>query len=179
MKLSSPIRFKIEFNSKVITNVSGPEGQTTFVAPVTNPRPKIYVVLDNNRPIYIGATNQPIRSRLRLGFEADGNNGYRGYLWRHSLTKAEIDIWLVTVEEEDIQSMTHDPSIKRALGNAERLRDIVIETVEAEAAMLIRQEYDRWPEYQSEIHFHQSGDIHRQAAQQIVSHYRSTSCPTG
>ena len=112
------------------------------------------------------------RIGLRLGFQANGNNGYRGYLWRHYLTEAAIDIWLVEVEDRDVEEMRHDPSIERALGDLKRLRDIVIETVEAEAAVLIRQEYGQWPRFQSEIHFHQSGEIHRQAAQQIVDHYR-------
>ena len=177
MRLEQPIRYGITFDSLRITGVNGPDGRNTFVAPVTNPGPKVYVIVDRGRPIYIGATNQPIRNRLRLGFQADGNNGYSGYLWRHSLTDAEIDIWLVTVEDEDVESMRNDPSVERASGNEQRLRDIVIETLEGEVAFLIRKCSGQWPKYQVEIHFHQSQETHRQLATEIVDHYRSPRWP--
>ncbi len=46
-----------------------------------------------------------------------------------------------------------------------------IETVEAEVVFLIRQRTDQWPKYQTEIHFHQSNNAHRAAAQAILNHY--------
>jgi hypothetical protein len=178
MQLSKPVRYWITLNSERITSVKGPAGESTFVSPATNQGPKLYVVSDGENPVYVGGTKQPIRNRLRLGFQANGSNGYRGYLWRHYLREAAIDIWLITVEHKDIRSMKDDPSIRRAMGNKERLNDIVIETLEAEVVLLIHQAYGHWPEYQSEIHFHQSQDTHRDAARKIVSYYRSAKCPT-
>jgi len=37
---------------------------------------------------------------------------------------------------------------------------------------LIRQESGQWPEYQTEIHFHQSTSLHRAIARSILNHYR-------
>ena len=172
MRLAAPIRYHICFNPREITSVAGPNGETKFVAPVSNPGRKLYVVCSEAMPIYIGATNQPIRNRLRLGFQAHGNNGYRGYIWRHYLTQAALDIWRVQVEQRDIDDMQNDPTIQQARGNIERQMDIVIETVEAEAAFLIRQEYGQWPRFQQEIHFHQSVGAPSRAAVEVVNHYR-------
>lgn len=172
MDLQPPIRYHITFNPDQIIEVIGPEGQGNFVAPVANPGTKFYVVLDGEVPIYVGATNQPIRSRLRAGFQANGNNGYRGYLWRHFLAEADIDVWLATVTDVDVESMVNDPIAQLPLADHARVLYVIIETVEAEVALLIRQEYDQWPRFQSEIHFHQTSDVLRQAAEQIFNHYR-------
>lgn len=160
--------------------IKSENGKPHFSKPTTEKStPKLYLIFEGEEPVYIGGTKQPIGNRLRLGFQANGNNGYRGYLWRHFLTEARIDIWLLKVDDEDIVAMKDDPSMIRDNGLKERQKDIVMETVEAEVALLIQQRYGRWPRYQSEIHFHQSGDVQRRAAWEIVNHYRSQSCPTG
>ena len=46
-----------------------------------------------------------------------------------------------------------------------------IETVEAEVVFLLRQKLCQWPEYQTEIHFHPSGPVHRELARRILLHY--------
>ncbi|WP_305809178.1 hypothetical protein, partial [Staphylococcus epidermidis] len=48
-----------------------------------------------------------------------------------------------------------------------------IETIEAEVVYLIRQA-GQWPRFQTEIHFHPSGDEHRQWALTIAETYDLT-----
>ena len=69
--------------------------------------------------------------------------------------------------------------IQRESGCRKYLRDIVIESVESEVVLLIRQEIGQWPEYQSEIHFPQTPDAPRKKAAEVVNNYRSALCPTG
>ena len=183
MQLSKkPHSYQIAWkNSEEVPRVvDSDNGRPHFSKPATEKStPKLYLIFEGEEPVYIGGTKQPISSRLRLGFQANGNNGYRGYLWRHFLTEAKIDIWLLKVDDGDVDAMKDDPSLVRAKALVrakdlkERQKDIVMETVEAEVALLIQQKYGHWPKYQSEIHFHQSGDVQRRAAQQIVNHYRS------
>ena len=176
MELTGPARYRIKFDPQEITRVIGPDGEKTFVSPATNRAQKLYVVLDEDEPVYIGGTKQPIRSRLRLGFQANSNNGYRGYLWRHFLTQATLEIWFLSLNVGDIEEMANDPSIVRAKklkATEERMKDIVTEAVESETALLLQQRLGHWPKYQSEIHFHQSILRHKEIAEQIVSHYRS------
>ena len=93
MQLSPPIRYMITFNSQEITSKSGPKGEATFVSPVTNREPKLYVILDNDAPVYVGATVSSIGSCLGSGFR-----DRRRYEWRHHLRSADVDIWLLNGE---------------------------------------------------------------------------------
>ena len=86
-------------------------------------------------------TSQAIRSRLRQGFDAVGLHGYHGYQWKHP-KEAWIWIWCF-------------PG-----GCPEH-----VETIEAELVFLIRANTDRWPEFQTEIHFHQSSEAQRRTAE--------------
>ncbi len=45
-----------------------------------------------------------------------------------------------------------------------------IETVEAEVVYRIRHA-GQWPQYQTEIHFHESKRVHRDVAASILGHY--------
>ena len=121
----------------------------------------------------MGKTTEPIATRLRDGFSTDGHKGYKGYLWRHYLEKATIDIWILTLKDKDFEALGDDPNMKRAKEKCDdnKMREIVIETVEAEVVFLIRQISGQWPKYQTEIHFHQSLDAHREIAKKIVNHY--------
>ena len=75
--------------------------------------------------------------------------------------------------------MTHAfVDIWRLDGEIANCKDVE-KTVEAEVTFLIRKLFGQWPKYQTEIHFHQSDDEHRNAAKMIVDKYRSASCPTG
>lgn len=150
MLMSGPFKYRIQFDVNRIISVEAPDGGTRFSGPANERVPKLYVVSNDSRPVYVGVTKQPIRTRLRLGFQSDSGHGYHGYAWRHHLRQANVDIWLQ----------------KQSDGNMAE-----IETVEAEVVFLIRQVFDQWPEHQTEIHFHPSDEITRQVAMGIVDHY--------
>ena len=173
MRVCKPIRYWIEFNPERITSKKGPTGEPKFSYPATSKKPKLYVISDGENPFYVGATRRPIGERLRSGFQADGRNGYSGYLWRHYMSRAALDIWLLELQEDDFKAMESDPSARRTKGDTEKLKNIVIETVEAEVVSFIRQTHKQWPKYQSEIHFHQSLSTHIEIAKRILAHYRS------
>ena len=180
MKLSERHRYKIAWESserapKVIESCNR---KLHFSKPVTDKSNlKLYVVSHNGRPIYVGRTTDPIAERLRLGFTAKGEKGYSGYLWRYYLCQATIDIWMLTLEDEDFETMKCDPSMISAADNIERKREILVETLEAEVVLQIRNRYGHWPKYQSEIHFHQSQGIHQRKAQEIVNCFQEPKCP--
>lgn len=150
---------------------SGPNGETSFVQPFNKKGLKLYIISCGGTPFYVGKTTQPMQVRLNRGINPTSRNPY-GYLWRHHIAEATIDVWLLSVVDRDIEAMGEDPSIQLARGDEEKQIDVVIETLEAEVALLVRQRFGQWPRYQSEIHFHQSGPEHRELANEIVSHYR-------
>ncbi|MCS3418636.1 hypothetical protein M2399_003811 [Pseudomonas sp. BIGb0450] len=152
MNVTSVGRYKLGFNSTSFT-IECPFGTPKFSGLATSNLPKLYAICvdDYSYPIYIGMTKQPIRNRLRLGWSANGNNGYHGYAWRKYFTTATLDLWCHT-----------DPSA----GNG----SVDIETVEAELVYLIRQA-GQWPLFQTEIHFHRSSEVHRNVAAGIGAHY--------
>ncbi len=150
MQISGPSRYRITFNKNGITGVEPPDGGTVFSGAASRKVPKLYVISHNEQPLYVGVTKQRLRERLRLGFQANSGNGYHGYAWRHNLCDAFIDVW---AEESSDLSLAN------------------IETIEAEVVFLIGQNFGQWPSYQTEIHFHPSDAIHRDAAWSIVSHY--------
>ena len=152
MQLSAPFKYQIQFPQNEITSVrtmNGDEVRKGSSSSFTKPGPKLYVISRNQKPIYVGVTTERIRSRLNKGFK-----DMYGYQWG-CLGKANIDLWMLTGADQR-----------------------TLETVEGEVAFLIRQVSGHWPKYQIEIHFHQSNDEHREAAQKIVSCYVGASCPT-
>ncbi|MFN2308664.1 MAG: hypothetical protein ABR553_02855 [Gammaproteobacteria bacterium] len=91
MRISEPERYKLNFDSASFA-VLCQKGTPKFSGIATSRMPKLYIVSVDNKPIYVGVTEQPIRNRLRLGWSASGKNGYYGYAWRHHLSSANIDI---------------------------------------------------------------------------------------
>ena len=146
--LSGPFTYHITFNPERITGVEGPSGKKNLSGPASQLVPKLYVISHEHRPLYVGVTKQRISARLRQGFQSK----YR-YKWTQYLKQAAVDIWLL---KEGVQDMTP------------------IETIEAEAVLLIRQKYGQWPEHQTEIHFHRSEPAHRTAARDVIKHYGKT-----
>jgi hypothetical protein len=154
MKITGPEHYKLSFDAdKFLVTCS--RGTPKFSGLATRKLPKLYVVSFNAKLIYVGITRQPMRSRFRGGFKADGENGYHGYAWRKTYTEALLDIWC----HEDAPPQNSD-------------RDM--ETIEAEVVFLARQAGD-WPEGQTEIHFHPSTPEHREIA---TSNWRSVTSPT-
>ncbi len=153
MNLIGPFTYELSFDALKFS-VRCPAGTAKFSGAVCSRLPKLYVVSLNAWPIYIGVTKQPIRNRLRLGWSATGANGYHGYAWRHKCTEATLDVWCHT-----------DPGQKPP--------EIDVETVEAEVVYLIRQ-HGQWPAFQTEIHFHRSDRVHRDAAAEIFGRYHTS-----
>jgi hypothetical protein len=157
MKMLGPDRFGLTFDARAFT-VLCPKGTPRFSGFATSALPKLYIASADGWPIYVGITKQSIRNRLRMGWNADGQNGYHGYAWRHHHTEVALDVWCHA-----------DPPVVNPT--------LDIETVEAEVVFLIRSA-GQWPAFQTEIHFHPSTDIHRVAAAQIMASFpRPASTP--
>jgi hypothetical protein len=112
----------------------------------TGRTPKLYAVVAEGHVVYVGITCQPMSSRFRYGFKADGRNGYHGYAWRNKHEKVSLYVWSA---ESDFTLLD-------------------IETIEAEVVFLIRKSTGMWPACQTEIHFHQSKEAHRNAAADVM-----------
>lgn len=152
MNFSQPVRFRIEVVGDSFA-IADAGGGSKFRGDAASRCPKLYVISDAEEevPLYIGATIQPMRTRLRQGWAANGATGYYGYPWRTSASRLFLDIFhLLGCSKDDW---------KREL-----------ETVEAEVAFLVR-EAGQWPVGQTEIHFFPSRDWHREAAREIGRNY--------
>jgi hypothetical protein len=138
--------------------VRTPTGDEGFSGPVTHDCSKVYVVSTGGKIVYVGSTKQPLRRRLYGALNAEGQNGYYGYAWKHSSDPLDLDVWIfdeVAVEKGK--------------------RCMVAETVEAEIVFLVRQRDGNWPRHQTEIHFHPSSEQHRKWAEKIYGEaYRKT-----
>jgi hypothetical protein len=55
--------------------------------------PKIYLVTDSRRLIYVGATIQRMATRLRQARTADGTHGYSGYRWMRVGAEFSLDFY--------------------------------------------------------------------------------------
>lgn len=153
MQILGPDRYKLSFNSASFA-VRCHKGSTKFSGIAASKKPKLYIVSIDEIPIYVGVTKQPIRNRLRLGWNANGETGYYGYMWRHHFKEAHIDIWC----HEDAPD--HNSILD-------------IETIEAEVVFIIRS-LGQWPMHQTEIHFHPSTPAHREIAAKIMQLYPAT-----
>jgi hypothetical protein len=107
----------------------------------------VYVASKNGEMLYVGITTQAMSVRLYHGMTADGAHGYHGYSWGRKNDNARLDIWYL-----DGHDVTPED----------------LETIEAEAVFLYRQESGQWPEGQTEVHFHPSKEKHRRFARKIV-----------
>jgi hypothetical protein len=151
MKMIGPDRYVIRLNGRRST-VQGPRGETHFVSPATAKRPKLYTVSAAGEILYVGVTNQPMSTRLRMGLTADGTHGYHGYSWARRDPAVNLDVWYIEESNDAI---------------------LDIKTIEAESVYLYRQSSGQWPQDQTEIHFHQSNEEHRRCAKQIVEHLKN------
>jgi hypothetical protein len=143
MTLDGPDLFEMRFDARRLTVVQPFRGTRAC-----STLPKLYVVCAGNKPIYVGTTRQRMRTRLYLGWSANGANGYHGYRWRHDFTAARLLVWY------------HTNALKSDTCRA-------VETVEAEVAYLIRRR-GQWPRGQTEIHFHPSSAQHRRIARWVL-----------
>jgi hypothetical protein len=149
MHIEGPERYQLAFTAERFVVLCS-RGSKKFFGIAMLKLPKLYIVSIDGRPIYVGTTKQALRNRLRFGWTATGKSGYYGYAWRRENTTADLDVWC------------HMDAVGR--------NEVDVETVEAEVVFLIRQS-GQWPAGQTEIHFHPSEAIHRQAAASIMAHY--------
>jgi hypothetical protein len=159
LKITGPDRYRLRFNNARF-EISSSEGNPYFSGrAAARGLPKLYVVVMEGKPVYVGITTQPMQSRLRYGWKAAGEAGYWGYSWRRrrSLADAGLDIWY------------HEDASKAA---GQVSKQVDIETVEAEVVHLIRCA-GQWPSGQTEIHFHRSRRTHRAAAAAIMRTYKT------
>ncbi|MBA1147844.1 hypothetical protein H0Z60_12380 [Ectothiorhodospiraceae bacterium WFHF3C12] len=112
---------------------------------------KLYTLSANRQLLYVGIAQQPMASRLNYGFKANGKGGYYGYKWKHLAQVLGLTIWT-------------------ASSNGDYVAIRELETIEAEVAFLCRKNSGQWPEFQNEIHFFPSFEVHRRAAEQIYYH---------
>lgn len=150
MQIQGPENYKLSYTPSQFT-VSCADGSNRFSGIAKSRAPKLYIASINGTPIYVGITKQPMQQRLRYGWTANGKSGYHGYAWRRNGAAAELSVW------------AHSDAIDR------NTREI--ETVEAEVVFLIRKRTGQWPAFQTEIHFYQSTDRHREIASQILAHF--------
>jgi len=126
-----------------IFNLNSNKIQKTFTKPLTEKRYKLYVIKKNKKILYIGITRQSLRSRFRLGFSADGGNGYHGYKWR-DIKKVKVLVWILNNYNEN-----------------------QLENIEAELVYLVRNNTNDWPYFQNEIHFNNNFAKGKKVAKEI------------
>lgn len=107
---------------------------------------KLYLVSDGDRILYVGETSMSIKSRFgmslnrynqwKLSGKAEG--GYKGYKWLNP----------------ELNAAQHLHVFVAIFNEHEKHHDDLIEAVEGELVLLIRNRSGQWPEYQNEIHFH-------------------------
>ena len=150
MRLIGPDRYTLTFNARRF-DVRASDNRRKFAGRAARGDVKLYVFSSRGQPIYVGVTKQPMRNRLRYGWQAQGRGGYYGYAFRKCLTEATLDIWYLD-----------------APANVDHV--VEAETIEAELVYLIRT-LGQWPAYQTEIHFHPSQQVHHDLAASILRHY--------
>lgn len=135
--------------------------QSGFRAPLTTSGQKLYVFADGAKIVYVGKSSQKrLTNRLYGGFKASPQrrvNGFKGYAFKYCMTQADLHVftsptWITTPAAAEHFSPVED-----------------VELIEAELCFLIRQSSNRWPEYQSEIHFGKFSERHLEAAKKIQS----------
>ena len=152
MILSEPLNFYLELLADSRYQLTNAGGLCKFAAPATvRGLAKLYTVAAAGALIYVGVADQPMSSRLTLGFRANGKGGYHGYKWKQLRSRLNLTVWTAMIGD------------RRAT-----FREL--ETVEAEVAFLCRQRSGQWPAYQHEIHFYESDAGHRAAAEGVYSH---------
>lgn len=102
--------------------------------------PKIYIFTKNNEAYYIGYTTQPLSSRFRVAIDAAINtkNSYKGYQWIKEEAILKLHVFCF---EESVEANTRHSKM--------------FENMESEIVYLYKKKFDKWPTFQSEIHFYE------------------------
>jgi hypothetical protein len=133
-----------------------------FGSSVTKKHPKIYVVLSEEKIVYVGYTSDSITNRLRSGLNpankskantsGTDTHGYSGYKWR-GLQNVELLVFVFNGFEIPVS----------------KAYKLMFENIEAELVHQIKSNGD-WPKYQSEIHFYSDFE-HNDFSQKPVNCY--------
>jgi len=134
--------YKLDVDQGKLKNIIAPSGKKHFEKPATLKVDKIYLIVDSKQIVYVGKTKQPIRNRLRIGENPASKTGYHGYKW---LEKDGCYTLAIIIIENKYSS----------------------EAIEAEIVYNIRMHEDRWPLFQTEIHFHNVDAEHKKVAKDI------------
>ncbi len=91
MKITGPDKYKLICSSNSF-EVRSPSNTNKFSGRATTSIPKIYIIVNKGKPIYVGSTVQSIRKRLREGYKATGEHGYSGYPWKGKVKNVDLHI---------------------------------------------------------------------------------------
>ncbi|BDD01403.1 hypothetical protein [Persicobacter psychrovividus] len=107
---------------------------------------KVYLLKNNDFYLYVGATLQPIHTKLAQGLRVDCTNGYHGHNWKETKI-AECFVWsFAGMDKSQINS------------------------IRAEIVYEIRNKYGKWPLLQNEIHFNNEFSFGREVGKDIFSY---------
>lgn len=152
MKLNDPQNYTIRLLSEAGYELSQNSKKVKFSKPASaRGVAKLYTLSHDGKLLYVGIAQQPMAGRLNFGFKAEGKGGYHGYKWKNLTQTLKLSVWTASLNNEYVS-----------------LREM--ETIEAEVAYLCRHQSSQWPEYQHEIHFFPSSNMHREAAMRIYNH---------
>lgn len=148
MKLIGPDNYTLTVRDGT-ASVNSSNGKPHFVHPATaKKKPKLYVISKNGKLLYAGVTKRPMATRLRDGSTADGSHGYHGYTWLKKDDVLLLHVWYLDYSAETAKNL---------------------ETIEAEVVFLFRHKSGQWPSEQTEIHFHESNELHKAFAKTILN----------
>lgn len=145
-EIENYISLELEFKENKISKILDLNSKkiiTSFRKPLTENGYKLYVIKSKKDFLYIGITRQSLRNRFRLGFKADGKNGYHGYKWKN-IQCVQLFVWIF-----------------------ENYSETQLENIEAELTYLVRNKTNRWPLFQNEIHFNNNFKSGRKIATKI------------
>ena len=135
--------YSIKVKSNKIVSILAKDGTDHFISPVTKKNNKIYLLGKNGLIHYIGITKQSMASRLRYGVKPNHKSGYHGYKWLKENGKHCLIIWIFN-------------------------NNVNVEAIEAEIVHFFRKQFNQWPEYQTEIHFHPTTKDERTLAKTVL-----------
>ena len=145
MEVKNHHNYRIKLRDRQIISIER-NGQKieSFVEPDNHSKlPKLYIVKSGSEVIYVGQTTQNMRTRLRQGLKAQGEHGYYGYMWK-DLPEVNLLMWCFPNRSESY-----------------------VETIEGELVFLFRKRKGKWPERQTEIHFHNASKDETKVAEAI------------
>lgn len=127
-----------------------------FKFPATKPkREKLYVVTAGGKIVYVGRTNRPMATRIRVGLRPRSGKREYGYKWRKLTCPLVLSVWMTGRSRE------------------------TTEAIEAELVFCVRHSTGRWPSRQTEIHFRDDVPVARKLAERLYGELKQKRSPQG